>query len=245
MSRSRNKFALSLLVAAVITLFTVALPSVNSGSAKTQKAQKANPKRSVSEIRFYRGVTVPPLKIHNVKVRDKTVRLSTMFEEGNEKAQKPLIPEEEFDETDDFYEKLQFDATNRSDKIIKLIEFALYFYTREGLAKPSFDAALLINYATGNGAGQPNPINPGETVTISLSENHLIELRDQISNLKSEIVRVGIYANFVIFEDGVIWNFTGSFQRPEDVKKISRSNHKPERNIPSTGHFEILECKGQ
>src|SRR5215813_7700440 len=136
MSASKMTFVLSLLIMAVVISFATA--PHNTGWAKTQ----GKVKRTISEIKFSPNTVIPPVKIHRMRVGVKLVEMSTMFEEGNRKLEKVVKPEEEFEEEDDFYERINFDATNTSEKKIVFIRFMVYFYSKDGVGKRLFDTAI-------------------------------------------------------------------------------------------------------
>src|SRR5262249_16655003 len=87
---------------------------VYSSSARVQKKIK----RTFSEMHFHPDSTTHPVEFSSLKIRGKSYKFSSMFEEGNMRLEKSLRPETEFEENDDFWEHLFFDVTNVSEKTI-------------------------------------------------------------------------------------------------------------------------------
>lgn len=166
-------------------------------------------KRTISEIKFYPNTVIPPVRLHGLNVNGKTVKFSSMFEDGNKRLEKPVKPDEEFEEDDNFIEKTTFEVTNVSNKTIIWVRFMVHYYTRSGVSKRSLDAAFGVDY------GRPVFVNksintwtlaPGQTATISIPQEILSDLRKFVNGLKEPIVRVGIYPAAIIFDDGWKWS---------------------------------------
>jgi len=174
-------------------------------------------------MRYYPKTVIPPVKIHGLKVKGKDVELSTMFEEGNKRLEKPVREEAQFDEDDDFLEHATFEVSNRSDKPVEFIEFAVKLYTEEGVKKRSFDYAFFIYYGMLRPDGTRDILNPGDTVTVSISDAMAAQnyqpLFDELRKIAPQTVRVGIHINRLIFKDYSSWDFDGTFTPSKKSKE--------------------------
>jgi hypothetical protein len=89
-------------------------------------------KRSVGELHFYPDSVTPPVKFSELRIRGwKRSELSSMFEKGNKRLEKPIKPEAEFEDDDDFWEHLSFDVTNTSQKTIIYLDVAINLYSKD------------------------------------------------------------------------------------------------------------------
>ncbi|HMV85755.1 MAG TPA: hypothetical protein PLD20_13680 [Blastocatellia bacterium] len=204
------------LAMAAITISAMVL--FMSLQAKTQEKTK----RTISLMYYHPKGSIPPVKLHELKIDGKSVNFSSMFEEGNKRLEKKVNPDEEVEVEDDFLEKMTLQVTNTYDKRIIFIRFMVYLYTAEGLKKPSFDAAIPIDYGRPPGMNSPWKIDPGETITFSIPEEMYIDIRRIVRDLGAKVVRVGVYANMVGVVDGTTWTTNGKFSGPRisSLKKI-------------------------
>src|SRR5262245_17891547 len=111
----------------LMVLAIVLIGLVYSSSARVQNKTK----RTVSEMHFHPDSTTHPVEFANLKIRGKSYKFSSMFEEGNKRMEKPLRPEMEFEEDDDFSEHLFFDVTNVSEKPIVYLRTAINLYSKD------------------------------------------------------------------------------------------------------------------
>jgi hypothetical protein len=202
------------------------------GSAKIQRKVK----RTISEIKYHPKRVTQPLKFHGLKVKGKVVEFSSMFEEGNKFLEKAVRPGAELEEDDDFLDEMTFEVTNQSDKTITFINFMIHLYTEEGVRKRSFDVAFPVAYGKVPGSpGLPAAwvLHPGETTSVSVTEQIYPELRKVINNIVSKVVRVGVYAQTIAFEDGSRWKFDGKFYGPANKtpKQSSLKKGSGESNL--------------
>jgi hypothetical protein len=106
-------------------------------------------KRSVGELHFYPDSVTPPVKFSELRIRGwKRSELSSMFEKGNKRLEKPIKPEAEFEDDDDFWEHLSFDVTNTSQKTIIYLDVAINLYSKdrvERMADKSWDKEQFTN----------------------------------------------------------------------------------------------------
>lgn len=219
MFTAASKFKWHGFVVVTLIVFTVVL--YYTGSAKMQ----GKVKRTISEMKYYPKTITPPITIHRLNIKGKSVEFSSMYEEGNRRLEKAVRPEAEFEEGDDFLDEMSFEITNQSDQKITFINFMIKLYTKEGIRKNSFDAAFPAAYGKVPGSGGL-PGNwvlfPGQTTTILIRERIYPELRNKLNEIISDIVRVGINAQMVAFEDGSYWNFDGkTFPPPKTQKQTS------------------------
>jgi hypothetical protein len=198
-----------LLAAAVTTVFAMAL--YTSHSAKAQDKTK----RTISLLHYHPSTATPPIKLHDLKIDGKTVNFSSMFEEGNKMLQKKVTPDAEIEVEDDFLEKMTFQVTNVFDKRATFIRFMVHLYTEEGVRKRSFDAAIPIYYGRPPGISYPWGINPEETESISIPVEMFPDIRRVVSDLGAKVIRVGVYANMVGFNDGSMWTTSGKIYPPK------------------------------
>jgi len=99
---------------AVLLLAMIATGMTYSSLARVQN----NAKRTVSKIYFHSKWITPPVEYTGLKIRGNKVEFSSMFEKGNEKLQKPVSPEAQFNENDDFWEHISLGVKNVSDRTI-------------------------------------------------------------------------------------------------------------------------------
>ena len=187
-----------------------------SGSSRIQRKTK----RTVSKIIFHPTSVTPPVEYSNLTVRGKRSEFSSMFEEGNRKLEKPLRQKEEFEEEDDFWEQLSFDVTNVSDKTIFFIRTYVFMYTDEGVRSGKRQSGATIDF------GNPfspsvTSLRPEETITLRLDPMMIDYVRQKNQQLSSPIIRIGIYADSVYFEDGYKWGFDGKLYKTQQEQKQS------------------------
>lgn len=221
MTTKRNKLKWYGLAAIAVIAFALTLHLI--GPAKIQGQGKV--KRTISELKYYPSTVKPPVRVRGLKVNGQEVNFSSMFEEDNRRLEKPVRSDEEFEEGDDFIEKTTFEVINVSEKKIIWIRFMMHLYTQNGVNKRSFDAAFAVDYGRPAFAHKPPyswVISPGETATISIPEEMLPDVRRIIGEIGSKIVRVGVYASVVEFDDGSSWSGTsGRFSTPKTSKQSS------------------------
>src|SRR5262245_44551075 len=135
---------LNLFIVLIILSVTILIGFGYSSAVKPQRKMK----RSVGEMHFYPDSVTPPVKISGVKIRGKSSELSSMFEKGNKRLEKPIKPEAEFEDDDEFWEHLSFDVTNTSQKMIVYLEVAINLYSKdviERMADKKWDQERLTN----------------------------------------------------------------------------------------------------
>ncbi len=223
-------------------LLALAIGLVYSSSARVQNKTK----RTVSEIHFHSEEIAHPVEYSNLRIRGKEAKFSSMFEKGNEKLQKHLRPETEFEEDDDFWERLSFTVTNVSDKTIVYLRTNIYLYTKEALEGFSTDkdtggrgeASMAIEFGA---PSQPPPfatsLQPGESTKLIVPEFQLEHARQRVQQFSTPIVRVGIFAMAIYFADGSSWSFDGKMWPPKSPGK--QSNLKRPANRESGGKVSI------
>jgi len=199
-----------------ILLVGVAFFVAFSSSARVQEKTK----RTVSKTHFHSKWITPPVEYSDLKIRGKQSKFSSMFEEGNERLQKALSPEMEFEEDDDFWEHLSFDVTNVSDKTIVFIRTYVFMYTKEGIRSHSRQSGASIDF------GNPFPpaitsLKPGESKTLTLDPVMLDHVRQKVQQLTTPVVRIGIFADSVYYDDGYRWGFDGKVFPPKPQEKQS------------------------
>ena len=203
-----------IVVSAIVMLTLVSLLVARSSVARAQEKAK----RTVSKIYFHPKEVTPPVEYSNLKIRGREAQFSSMFEEGNERLQKLLSPEMVFEEEDDFWRHLSFDVTNVSDKTIVFISTYVFMYTEEGLGSGKRQTGATIDF------GNPSPpaiasLKPGESKTLTLHPAMLDYVQQKVQQLASPIVRIGIFANSVYYDDGYQWGFDGKVFPPKPREK--------------------------
>src|SRR5215813_5171530 len=186
----------------------------------TQK-QEQNLKRAVVERQFHPENVLAPVRIHGLMVgkEARTLGRSGGTVQGLAMS---FGQSAEFEaDNNSFVESIRFDASNRSDKTIKFIRFAIYFFTQKALdtgKDPTGGKDIVIMYLDYGHFPMPKdspseiPLSPGHTATMaidSVPDDLLTILRNATANMNGEIVRVGILINTVTFEDGSKWYFDG------------------------------------
>ncbi len=199
-------------------LMALAIGLVYSSSARVQNKTK----RTVSEIHFHSEEIAHPVEYSNLRIRGKETKFSSMFEKGNKKLQKPLRPEMEFEEDDDFWEHLSFTATNVSDKTIVYLRTYIYLYTKEDIenlsrgAETKNQAIMAIEF--GVPATKPpfaQSLEPGQSITLTPPQFQLNNARQSVEQSAAPIVRVGVFADGIYFADGSNWTFEGKIYPPK------------------------------
>ncbi len=189
-------------------------------------------KRTISELHYHPKDAILPVKI-GAKVKGKAVKLGSMFEEGNKFLEKPVKPEEEFEEEDNnFIESTTFEITNLTEKKIVFLRLMIQLYTKEAVKKRSFSTAFVLDFGPPETEDGPRGyIDPGETKFISIPNRIKQDLRNEISRQESEIVRVGVYAKLIAFEDDSTWeSYTGKYT-PRIGTKQSKLKETGSQNI--------------
>jgi hypothetical protein len=224
-----------------LMVFVIGL--VYSSSARVQEKTK----RAVSKIQFYRKEITPPVEYSGLKIKDKTPQFSSMFEEGNEKLQKALLPEMEFEEDDDFWEHLSFDVTNVSDKTIVYLRTNIYLYTREGVQDGSSQASMAIEFGNPLKFGPPyeESLKPGESKTFTVPEFQMDYARQKARQLTSPIIRVGIFARDIYFADGFNWTFDGRVFPPKSNKSSQNGQSNLKNRFGREAKFPMLQQVAQ
>lgn len=227
-----------LLVAALIGL-------VYSSSAKLQNKTK----RSVGEMHFYPDSATPPVKFSKLNIRGKSSDLSSMFEKGNKRLQKPLAPETEFEEDDDFWEHLSFNVTNTSQKTIVSLRIAINLYSkdvvermadkkRDNEAYNKEDVAIMgLDYGDHANLNPPYTwsLISGESETITIDPAMRDYIRQQVMQFSSPITRVGVRASLIYFNDGSYWNSNG-YNPPAKISSLN--TFKSDRWTPCSSRIE-------
>lgn len=188
--------------------------------SKAMQGQSQRPRRTVSELNYLRGNAKSPVRLQGLKIGNVEVNFSTMAP-GREQPGRTVKPDEEFDADDDFLEKLSFETINVSEKRIVYIRFMVHLYSAEAVNRQSFDAAFAVDYGRPEIAGQGVAvwkIEPGGTATIRIPGSMIADVRKVVAGFKSPIVRVGVYANMIDFEDGSGWT-TGAGHRSGRVAR--------------------------
>src|SRR5215468_1362730 len=115
----------TLCVLSVMT-FVVAVAARFVGATQEQRQ---NLKRAVVERQFHPENVPAPVRIHSLMV-GKQARTLGKGGTGVRELAKSFGQSAEFEaDSNSFVESIRFDASNRSDKTIKFIRFAIYFFT--------------------------------------------------------------------------------------------------------------------
>jgi hypothetical protein len=215
----------------IVLLVTSLIGLVYSSSAKLQNKTK----RSVGEMHFYPDSATPPVKFSKLNIRGKSSDLSSMFEKGNKRLQKALRPETEFEEDDDFWEHLSFDVTNVSEKTLVSLRIAINLYSKdvvERMADKSRDEERLTNkqdvgimeldYGDASNLNPPYSwrLIPGESQPITIDPEMRAYVRNKVQEFSSPIIRVGICASMIYFDDGSYWNSNG-YNPPTKISSLN------------------------
>jgi hypothetical protein len=217
---------------AISVFMLLAIGITYSSSARVQSKAK----RTVSEIHFHSKWITHPVEYSDLKIRGKNAKLSSMFEEGNEKLEKPLHPETEFEEDDDFWEHLSFKVTNVSDNTIVYLKTHIYLYTSDGVMSQTNQASLAIPFGNPLNFDPPfaESLKPGESITLTIPESQLNYARQTMQQVTSPIVRVGIFARDIYFADGSNWSFDGKIF-PAKPKKSNQNKQSVFKSLLGTG----------
>jgi hypothetical protein len=157
-------------------------------------------KRYITEKKLYPIDARPPLEYLSVKIHSQNYKFDEEFEAGN-----------------DFLDGFSFEIKNQSEKNIRFIIFNLFLYVDEKEHPPL--AAFQLVHGTAPFPGGPvnyPTIKPGEMATISsgdkLFEDVMKITREKIKGHEAEIIRIGIYAQKVYFDDYTSWLFSGEIR---------------------------------
>src|SRR5262245_59006629 len=157
-------------------------------------------KRSVGEMHFYPVSVTPPVKLSGLKIRERSSELNSMFEEGNKRLEKPIKPETEFEEDEDFWEYLSFDVTNTSKKMIVYLEVDVNLYSKDALEliadkkrdeerlTNKLDVVMLgLNYGDTSNLNPPYSwrLLPGESQPITIDYHMAVYVRNRIQEMSS------------------------------------------------------------
>jgi hypothetical protein len=206
-------------------IMVLAAGLVYSSSAKVQNKIK----RTVSEMHLHSEEIAHPVLYSNLKIRGNYSEFSSMFEKGNKRLEKPLRPETEFEEDDDFWEHLSFDVINASDKTIVYLDTTINLYAenviqrmadknRDHEAFAHQDVAIMaIEFGDSSNINPPHrwSLKPGESTTITIDPEMRDYVRRRVLQFSSPVVRVGIHASMINFADGSSWSFSGIVNPPK------------------------------
>ena len=198
---------------------------VYSSSAEAQDKTK----RTVSEMHLHAEEIAHPVEYSNLKIREKSSEFSSMFEKGNKRLEKPLRPETEFEEDDDFWEHLSFDVTNVSDKTIVCLRTTINLYAKDVIQRMADknrdheafaheDVAIMaIDFGDSSNIGPPHTwsLKSGESTTITIDPEMRDFVRRQLLQFSSPVIRVGINTSMIHFADGSSWSFSGIVNPPK------------------------------
>ncbi|MGH9754722.1 MAG: hypothetical protein ACREA2_18245 [Blastocatellia bacterium] len=211
---------------------------VYSSSAKKLQSKM---KRSVGEMHFYPDSVTPPVKFSELRIRGKRSEFSSMFEKGNKRLEKALRTETEFEDDDDFWEHLSFDVTNTSQKTIIYLDVAINLYSKDRvqrMADKSRDkeqftnkqdvAIMKLDYGDSSNFDPPYTwsLKPGESTTINIDPQMRDYVRQQVLQFSSPVIRVGVRASMIYFDDGSYWNSNG-YNPPTKISSLNPSQWKP------------------
>jgi len=214
-------------------LMVLATGLVYPSSAEVQNKTK----RTVSEMHLHPEGITHPVEYSNLKIRGKSSEFSSMFEKGNKRLEKPLRPETEFEEDDDFWEHLSFDVTNVSEKTIVYLDTAINLYARDVIQRMTDKnrdheafaqedvAGMAIEFGDHSNFDPPYTwsLKPGESTTITIDPEMRDFVRRQILQFSSPVIRVGMHTSLIFFADGSSWSFSGVVNPPESKNKQSGS----------------------
>ena len=223
-------------------LMVLAIGLIGLVYSSSAKKLQSKTKRSVGEMHFYPDSVTPPVKLSELKIRGwKRSELSSMFEKGNKRLEKPIKPEAEFEDDDDFWEHLSFDVTNTSQKTIIYLDVAINLYSKdvvERMADKSRDkekftnkrdvAIMKLDYGDSSKLDPPYywRLIPGESQSIIINYQMAAYVRDKVQKFSSPIIRVGIRASIIYFDDGSYWNSNG-YNPPTKISSLNPSQGKP------------------
>src|SRR5215475_145517 len=232
-----NKHTKKFLLIVLATMLIGGL--VYSSSAKKLQSKT---KRSVGEMHFYPDSVTPPVKFSDLRIRGwKRSELSSMFEKGNMRLEKPIKPEAEFEEDDDFWEHISFDVTNTSQKTIIYLNVAINLYSKhavelmadkkrdkERLTNKGEIAIMELDYGDSSNLNPPYSwrLIPGESQPITIDYQMAAYVRDKVQQFSSPIIRVGVRASMIYFDDGSYWNSNG-YNPPTKISSLNPSQWKP------------------
>jgi hypothetical protein len=244
-----NKHTKKFLLIVLATMLIGGL--VYSSSAKKLQSKT---KRSVGEMHFYPDSVTPPVKFSELRIRGwKRSELSSMFEKGNKRLEKPIKPEAEFEDDDDFWEHLSFDVTNTSQKTIIYLDVAINLYSKdavelmadkkrdkERLTNKQDVAIMELDYGDASNLNPPYSwrLIPGESQPIIIDYQMAAYVRDKVQQFSSPIITVGISASMIYFDDGSYWNSNG-YNPPTKISSLNPSQGKPRSTENEPRNFEV------
>jgi hypothetical protein len=208
-----------------VPLMALVTGLVYSSSAKVQNKIK----RTVSEMHLYPEGITHPVEYSNLKIKGKSSEFSSMFEKGNKRLEKLLRPEMEFEEDDDFWEHISFDVTNVSEKTIVYLDTTINLYAKDviqRIADKNRDheafahedvAIMAIEFGDSSNVDPPHrwSLKPGESTTITIDPEMRDFVRRQVLQFSSPVIRVGINASLIFFDDGSSWSYSGIVKPPK------------------------------
>src|SRR5215475_11852678 len=229
---------LNLFIVLIILSVTILIGFDYSSAVKPQSKMK----RSVGKMHFYPESATPPVEFSELRIRGwKRSELSSMFEKGNKRLEKPIKPEAEFEDDDDFWEHLSFDVTNTSQKTIIYLDVAINLYSKdavelmadkkrdkERLTNKQDVAIMELDYGDASNLNPPYSwrLIPGESQPIIIDYQMAAYVRDKVQQFSSPIIRVGIRASMIYFDDGSYWNSNG-YNPPTKISSLNPSQWKP------------------
>jgi len=148
---------------------------------------------------------------------------------AKDRLEKPLRPEMEFEEDDDFWEHLSFDVTNVSEKTVVYLDTTINLYARDVIQRMADrnrdheafaheDVAIMaIELGDPSNIDPPHrwSLKPGESTTITIDPEMRDFVRRQVLQFSSPVIRVGINASLIFFDDGSTWSFSGIVKPPK------------------------------
>jgi hypothetical protein len=208
-----------------VLLMVLVTGLVYSSSAKVQNKIK----RTVSEMHLHPEEITHPVEYSNLKVKGQSSEFSSMFEKGNKRLEKLLRPETEFEEDDDFWEHISFDVTNVSEKTIVYLDTTINLYAKDviqRIADKNRDheafahedvAIMAIDFGDASNIGPPHTwsLKPGESTMITIDPEMRDFVRRQVLQFSSPVIRVGINASLIFFDDGSSWSYSGIVKPPK------------------------------
>jgi len=241
---------LNLFIVLIILSVTILIGFDYSSAVKPQSKMK----RSVGEMHFYPDSVTPPVKFSELRIRGwKRSELSSMFEKGNKRLEKPIKPEAEFEDDDDFWEHLSFDVTNTSQKTIIYLDVAINLYSKdavelmadkkrdkERLTNKQDVAIMELDYGDSSNLNPPYSwrLLPGESQPLIIDYQMAAYVRDKVQQFSSPIIRVGISASMIYFDDGSYWNSNG-YNPPTKISSLNPSQGKPRSAGNEPRNFEV------
>lgn len=228
MSRFKSLAMFHRLALVVTILFIFALSLHISASTRIQETVK----RRISLLILYKKEIPQPLEFHELKINTGPVDFDSIFDGAN-----------------DFLEKMTFEASNRSEKNITFIRFFLYLHTQDSeRVKPAVMFPIVYGIDPSLLAPPSFLLHPGETLSVSIPQNKISILREQIKGIESQIVRVGVYAELIGFDDDTVWNLMKGGFIPKPVrtsKELSQGKtvKRPTEAIPISILFDNNSIK--